>query len=139
MQGTTTLGTIHYAIDAQGGAVLWENDLAPSAHWTYPVQAPGRASQHQDFDGDGDKITYAGWIGRANTIFMRTDGSDSLLYGEDDRTAAAQTVPGRLIDAGTMDIKTLAREYFRHDTLARDFTVSSMIVHGVLPGEDPTA
>jgi hypothetical protein len=36
-----------------------------------------------------------------------------------------------------LSAKSLARSFFRHDTLARDDTVSNMIVHGVLPTEDP--
>ncbi|MBC8426479.1 T9SS type A sorting domain-containing protein [bacterium] len=133
----TTLGTIHYYIDAAGDATLWESDIDPSGHWAYNTRAPARADVLRDFDGDGDEISYAGWVGRANTIYMHTDATDSLLYGEEDRTAAAQTVPGRLVDGGAMNVRTLASEYFRHDVLATDNSVSSMIVHGVRPDEDP--
>ncbi len=136
LESMTDLGTIHYYSDALGQAVLWESDRDPSGHWQYDTQAPARAEVWRDFDDDGDEISYAGWVGRANTIDMSTEGMDSLRYGEDDRTAAAQTVPGRLIDSDMMDPETLAREYFRHDVLARDNTVSSNIVHGVLETED---
>ncbi len=137
LMGMTTLGTIHYCTDARGEAVLWETAHDPVGHWAYDVLAPARAAVLRDFDEDGDEISYAGWIARANDIHMHTDGTDSLLYGEESRAAAAQTVTGRLVDAGVMDVATLAREFFRHDVLAWDNTVSSMIVHGVRPDEDP--
>jgi len=137
LEGMTTLGTIHYYTDAKGNATLWESDLDLSGHWEYNTRAPARATVFRDFDDDGDEISYAGWVGRANTIYRHTDGTDSLLYDESDRTALAQMVPGRLVDGGALTVKNLALDYFRHDVLARDMTVSSMIVHGVLPDEDP--
>jgi hypothetical protein len=134
--GLTNLGTIHYAIDAGGRAVLWENDRDPSGHWTYDTRATARIWQWRDFDGDGDTVPYAGWVGRANAIDRRTDGMDEPRAGESDRTAAAQTVPGRLVDSGGLSVRRLATEYFRHDALAVDTSVAGTIVHGVLPGED---
>lgn len=132
----TDLGTIHYDIDAGGHATLWETDRNPQRFWQYESQAPARAAVLRDFDDDGDEISYAGWVGRANTIHMHPDGTDSLLYGEADRTAAAQTVPGRLVDGGRLSVRDLASDYFRHDVLAMDTSVASLIVHGVHSDED---
>ena len=148
IDGLTDLSTFNYFADVGGEAALWENQLGVGQHWEYNTRAPSRDSQGIDVDnadGDGNPwtgidITYSGWVVRANgPAHYNTDGSDDLLT--DGRYGVGRDVVANLIynDGGSTGLSaaSLARDFFRHDNLAINTTVSNMIVHGVLPTEDP--
>ena len=144
----TDLSTFNYFIDNDGEAALWENQIGMGQHWEYNTRAPARDIQWIDVDNaDGDDdyttgtdITLSGWVVRANQPgHFKADGSDHL--GNVDRYKVGREVIGSLIynnDLGTaLSAEQLAVSFFRNDALAIDDTVSSMIVQGVLPTEDP--
>jgi hypothetical protein len=148
VNGMTNLSTYNYFIDTGGEAALWENQIGIGQHWEYNSRAPARDSQWIDVDNaDGDDnystgvdVALSGWVVRANTPgHFNTDGTDDL--DNTGRYRAGRDAVAALIyneGRGTaLSAKSLARSFFRHDTLAIDNTVSNMIVHGVLPTEDP--
>ena len=148
INGMTSLSTYNYFIDTDGQAALWENRTGTGQHWEYNTRAPARDGQWIDVDNaDGDGIystcvdvSLSGWVVRANDPgHFNSDGTDDL--GNAGRYKAGRDTIGALIYNNDYDTalsaKSLARNFFRHDTLAKHDTVSNMIVHGVLPTEDP--
>jgi hypothetical protein len=144
----TDLSTFNYFSDAGGEAALWENQLGTGQHWEYNTRSPARDVQGIDIDnadGDGNPwtgvdVTYSGWVVRANgPAHFNSDGSDDLV--SDGRYGAGRDVVAKLIyndgNGTNLSAASLARDFFRNDELAIDSTVSNMIVHGVLPSEDP--
>ena len=144
----TALSTFNYFIDSDGEATLWENQTGVGQHWEYNTRAPARDSQWIDVDDadddddytTGTDITLSGWVVRANKPgHFNADGKDDLDKG--DRYKVGREVIGSLIynnDLGTaLSAKQLAVSFFRNYVLAINDTVSSMIVQGVLPTEDP--
>jgi len=148
VNGMTDLSTYNYFIDSGGEATLWESQTGIGQHWEYNTRSPARDSQWIDVDntdGDGDystgvDVSLSGWVERANApAHFNPDGSDDL--GNTGRYRAGRDVIGSLVynnGSGTaLSTKSIATSFFRHNTLAKDDTVSNMIVHGVLPTEDP--
>ncbi|MFZ0451119.1 MAG: PKD domain-containing protein [Desulfatiglandaceae bacterium] len=150
LNAMTDLSSYNYFIDFTGQAVLWESQTGdPPRHWEYNTRAPARDSQWIDVDNaDGDDnyatgvdVSLSGWVIRANAPgHFNTDGTDDLDNSHP-RYAPGRDVIGALIyndGTGTnLSPKSIATSFFRHDALAIDTTVSNMIVHGVLPTEDP--
>jgi hypothetical protein len=149
LDGRTDLSTFNYFIDAVGEASLWENQTGRGLHWEYNTRATARGSQWIDVDnadGDNDRWTggdasFSGWVVRANApAHYNPEGSDDK-HGGGGRYAAARDAVAALIynSGGTtaLSAKSLAESFFRHNVLAVDTTVSNMIIHGVLPTEDP--
>jgi len=144
----TSLSTYNYFIDTGGEATPWENQIGIDQHWEYNTHAPARDSQWIDVDNadsdddysTGVDVTLSGWVVRANAPgHFNTDGTDDL--GNTGRYEAGRDIIGALIynnGSGTaLSAKSIATSFFRHDALAIYETVSNMMVHGVLPTEDP--
>ena len=137
------LETYNYFIDSSGEAALWESQTGyPPRHWEYNTRAPARYGQWIDVDNtQGGDVTLSGWVVRANAPgHYNADGSDDLNSASE-RYQVGRDIIGALIynngNGTNLSPKSLAKEFFRNDTLAKWDTVSNMIVHGVLPGEDP--
>jgi hypothetical protein len=148
LNAMTDLSTYNYFIDFDGEAVLWESQSG-GQHWEYDTRTPARDSQLIDGDNaDGDDdystgvdVSLSGWVVRANVPgHFNADGTDDL-DNRHPRYGPGRDAIGALIyndGSGTaLSPKSLALSFFRHDALAIDRTVSNMIVHGVLPTEDP--
>jgi hypothetical protein len=147
----TDLSTYNYFIDFGGEATLWENQTGDGQHWEYNTRDSDRDTQWIDVDNaDGDNdystgvdVSFSGWVVRANApAHYNNDGTDDPDDpGLSDRYRAGRDVIGALIynsgSSTALSAKSIAASFFRHDTLAKDTTVSNMIVHGVLPTEDP--
>ena len=125
-------------IDAAGEARIFEVDRSRSL-WTYDSLAPARQAQGLD-----------GFVVRANEFHMRADGTDDTGLGGR-YASGVQNVLG-LIATGSLSVRGLiqgahgAQDYYEFvrygpdrelETIARDTTRSSVVVHGVLPEEDP--
>ena len=150
VNGMTDLSTYNYFIDFDGEAALWESQTGnPPRHWEYNTREPARDSQWIDGDNaDGDDdyatgvdVSLSGWVVRANAPgHFNTDGTDDLDNSHE-RYGPGRDAIGALVyndGSGTaLSPKTLAQRFFRHNALAINTTVSNMIVHGVLPTEDP--
>ena len=149
IDGMTTLSTYNYFIDSAGEAALWESQLGTGRHWEYNTRAPARDGQWIDgdnADGDGDystglDVSLSGWVVRANAPgHFNADGSDDLDNSHERYGPGRDTIGALVYNNGNgpgLSPKSLAVNFFRHDALAIDTTVSNMIVHGVLPTEDP--
>lgn len=125
-------------IDATGAARIFEVDRSTSL-WTYDSLAPARQAQG-----------LYGFVVRANEFHMRSDGTDRVSIGRRYATGVYNILG--LIANGSLSIQGLiqgagnAREYHEFvrygpgrgmETIARDTTRSAVVVHGVLPEEDP--
>jgi hypothetical protein len=142
------LSTYNYFIDRNGQAALWENQPGIDQHWEYNTRTQARANQWVDIDNaDGDNnpetgvdLSLSGWVVRANAPgHFNLDGTDDLNNA--DRYKIGRNIVGGLIYNNGFDsalsAKSLARNFFRKNSLALDNSVSNMIVQGVLPSEDP--
>lgn len=149
LKGMTDLSTFNYLIDPTGEASLWENQAGSGKHWECNTRAPARGSQWIDVDNaDGDDdpwtggdVSFAGWVVRANAPAHRNaNGSDDMGGGGGRYVAARNTIAALIHNDGggtALSVESVADAFFRHNVLAMDTTVSNMIVHGVLPAEDP--
>jgi hypothetical protein len=149
LNGMTDLSTFNYFVDANGKASLWENQTGISQHWEYNTRAIARDNQwidvdNADADNDpwtGGDVSLSGWVVRANApAHYNADGSDDTLGRGGRYVAARETIAALIYNDGGgtgLSAKSIAEAFFRHDVLALDTTVSNMIIHGVLPTEDP--
>jgi hypothetical protein len=149
LNGLTDLSTFNYFVDTIGEASLWENQTGIGQHWEYNTRATARDSQRIDVDNadadndpwTGGDVTFSGWVVRANApAHHNADGSDDIIRGGGRYVAARDTIAALISNDGggtVLSAKSIAGAFFRHSTLALDTTVSNMIVHGVLPTEDP--
>jgi hypothetical protein len=149
LNGMTDLSTFNYFVDAMGEAGLWENQTGIGQHWEYNTRATARDSQWIDVDnGDADNdpwtggdVSLSGWVVRANApAHYNADNSDDIVSGGGRYVAARDTIAALIYNNGrgtALSAESLAEAFFRHNVLALDTTVSSMIIHGVLPTEDP--
>lgn len=149
LDGMTDLSTLNYFVDATGEASLWENQTGRDRHWEYNTRTPARGGQWIDVDNadadnnpwSGGDVTLSGWVVRANApAHYNADGSDDLVRGRGRYVAARDTIAALIYNNGdgtALSAESIAEAFFRHNVLALDTTVSSMIVQGVLPAEDP--
>lgn len=119
-------------IDTAGNATMIENASQSAKLW-YDTTAPARDAQ--TYNG----VTLSGYVVRANSpAHWQYDGSDNLsLTGYSaDRYFAGMDAVTNNVKAGTLNAKTVLRDFIRHDTIATDTNVSNLVTHGVAPGED---
>lgn len=125
-------------IDALGNATILEVNRSVQI-WEYDSLDPDRRAQE-----------LYGFVVRANEFHMRTDGTDSISIGG--RYASGVSNVLGLIADGRLDVQCLIQgaddsheycEFVRYgpgrelETISRPTTHSAMVVHGVLPDEDP--
>ncbi|MBN1508539.1 MAG: PKD domain-containing protein [Sedimentisphaerales bacterium] len=125
-------------IDALGNAVILEVNRSVQI-WDY-----------DSLDLDRQMQGLYGFVVRANEFHMRSDGSDDIGIGG--RYASGVYNVLGLIADGSLSVRGLIQgagdaegyhEFIRYGpgralaTIARDTTQSAVIVHGVLPDEDP--
>jgi hypothetical protein len=149
LNGMTDLSTHNYFVDGTGEASLWESQAGIGQHWEYNTRATARDSQSIDVDNadadnkhwTGGDVTFSGWVVRANAPgHYNADGSDDVKGGGGRYAAARDVIAALIYNKGrgtALSAKSIAEAFFRHNVLALDTTVSNMIIHGVLPTEDP--
>ena len=148
VNGMTDLSTFNYFIDSGGEATLWENQTGIDQHWEYNTRATARDSQWIDVDNadtdddpwTGGDVTFLGWVVRTNFGHFNADGTDDLLSGGGRYVVGRDVIAALIYNNGigtALSAKSIAKNFFRHDELTLDTSVSNMIVHGVRPTEDP--
>lgn len=136
--GTCQASSCFPFIDAAGAAKIFEVERSNSL-WAYDSLDPGRQAQG-----------VYGFVVRANEFHMRPDGTDNTSIGGR-YASGVYNVLGLILDSA-LSAKSLVqgprdgqgyREFVRYGpgrelaAIARDTTHSAIVVHGVLPDEDP--
>jgi hypothetical protein len=149
LQGMTDLSTYNYFLDARGEASLWESQTGTGQHWEYNTRATARDRQWIDVDNadadhdpwTGGDVSFSGWVVRANApAHYNADGSDAFMNRGGRYEVARDIIAGLIYNNGggtALSARSLAEAFFRDGVLALDTTVSNVIIHGVLPTEDP--
>jgi hypothetical protein len=125
-------------IDAQGNAVMFESNLS-SWLLKYDSLDPNRKAQG-----------LYGFVVRANEFHNHMDGTDDQTIGG--RYASGTYNVLGLVDSNNLSVQTLIQgdkgpgagyEFVRYGpgrelaAISRDNNISTIVVHGVAPGEDP--
>lgn len=126
-------------IDAEGNAVIFEIGLSD---WL---------GEYDSTDTDREAQGLYGFVVRANEFHRKTDGTDNQSIG--DRYASGTYNVLGLIDSYNLSVQTLIQgdkgpnkgyEFVRYGpgrelaSISRDNNISTIVVHGVAPGEDPS-
>jgi hypothetical protein len=139
--GNSTIQSCVSDVDAVGGSSMFE--ICWNTWWReYAAANPNRIAQS----------TY-GFVVRENSWHNRLDGTDNLAVTGDRFESGTYNLRGMLAEKGFISLRMLARgtsdpgtgyEYYRYGPgrelapLADPRNRASVIVHGVLPSEDPT-
>lgn len=138
--GNSFIRSNYAVIDTLGGS--WMYEFNQNIWWReYEAVNPNRIAQN----------TY-GFVVRPNSWHFRDDGTDNIAVTGDRYESGRVNLQGMLAEKGHISVRLLARgtagpnegyEYFRYGPgrplapLAPPANRSSIMVHGVLPDEDP--
>ncbi|MBP7053246.1 MAG: PKD domain-containing protein [Phycisphaerae bacterium] len=129
-------------IDANGNAVMFEGFLS---EWR---------AEYDSMDPDREAQGLYGFVVRANELHRKSDGTDDQNIGG--RYASGTYNVLGLVATDNLSVKTLIQgdegpnrgyEFARYGpgpdrplaAISRDSNIATIVVHGVLPGEDPAS
>lgn len=149
---------LHMYLDRHGAVEIWENTVKcigpgklqknvslsecvaenqPYDGTDYQYRTTAASRDKQWLDAFGFHVNLSGWVVRANhPPHANTDGSDDMNNPQVRDTLGRNAV-ARLVLRKQLAPRFIFNEFMRNAKIATSGNVSSMVVQGVLPSEDP--